>query len=112
MFSLRETALKFVELNLKLPEQNLSIYWDVIIAHHPLRATGVSLLSSLNNFYSPSFSFMHNIPTDCKIIMKPASLVSSILSDRLSFELQVTRHSRTLFRTVRVLVTPRLNEKG
>ena len=48
-----------------------------------------SEVSSLNHFYSPNFSFMHNVPTDFRIIMNPANLESSMSFYRLSFELQL-----------------------
>ena len=57
---------------------------------------------------------MHNVPTDFRIIMNPASLVSSISFYRLSFELQLMRNDTVIVfcLSFELLVTPRHNTKA
>lgn len=92
------------------------VEWNYLEPYRVLTMTwnwGISPRSSLNNFYSPSFSFMHNVPTVFRIIMNPASLVSSMSFYRLTFELQLMRHDSLLFfsQMLGLLVMPRYNDK-
>ena len=71
------------------------VEWNYLEPYRVLTMTwnwGISPRSSLNHFYSPSFSFMHNVPTVFRIIMNPASFVSSMSFYRLTFELKLVRH--------------------
>lgn len=86
VFLLRDTDFRLVQPHLK-QKKSLSTVCNVIISHLITQQP-----SRPNDLYSPSFSFMAKISTDFRIIMNPASLVSSILFQSLSFELKLTRN--------------------